>query len=240
MAQPFYDVMKNQNWFGSYINPGKNQYSAAPVSDAYNVRDPDAKGLGQHIARGLSQAMAIGGSKYKAGLIDVSPGTLEYLAGYYSGGAGTFFTRTMDTVAAVMTGGGDKSFEENVAAAPILRRVYGLGDFKPGIRDRYYQLRGDLQAVKNAQKDLTTARDREGMQILMANEGDLFRTGTMRRFEASEKRIRKWVTARNRIIRRENKTDQQLKQIEKYNSLITGAMTQFNQYYFDKIVSESM
>ena len=236
MVQPFYDVMNNQNWFGSYINPGKNQYSAAPVSDAWNVKDPDRKPGWQAI----SQGMAIGGSKYEAGMIDVSPGSLEYLFGYYTGGAGTFMTRMFDTAAAVVTGGGGKSLEENVAAAPILRRVYGLGDMKAGVRDRYYSLRGDMEAVRLAKKDLTTARDREGMQTLMANEGDLFTTGTMRRFEAGEKRIRKWVTARNRIIKKKDKTDMQLKQIEAYNTRISAVMKQFNQYYFDRIVSENL
>ena len=235
MLQPGHDVLANQTWFGGYINPEKNVYEAAPVSDAFNIRDPDSKPGWQAISR----ALAIGGSEFDPGFIDVSPGTLEYLFKYYTGGAGTFLTRVLDTTVAVVSGAALDEPEQTVADAPLLRRVYGLGEFEQADRDRYYQLRGDLAAANNTLKSLRKDRDREGIKLFMATEGDLFTSGLMNRFESTEKRVRKLRTALNKIVRKKGKTDADQRRIDRLNKLITEAMIRFNRDYYDEITKES-
>jgi len=235
MLQPGYDVLTNQTWFGGYINPAKNQFAAAPVTDAFNVKDPDTKQNWQ----ALSQAMAIGGSKYEEGLIDVSPGTLEYLFGYYTGGVGTFMTRTFDTVAAVATPGDGKTFEDVVANAPILQRVYGLGKFEEADRDRYYQLRTDMESVLNVEKDLRAARDIAGMKIFRANEGDLYSTGVISRYKNTERMVDNLRRARNKLVKQANKSEATKRRIEQLDDRMTKLMTRFNRYYYERITKES-
>lgn len=234
MLQPGYDVATNQTWYGGYINPSKSPFDPAPVTDAYNVKDPDKGKKWQVFARGMS----LGTSRYEKGLIDVSPGTLEYLWGYYTGGLGSMIERTFDMAGMMLAPDPDTTADKIVRETPIVRRLYGMADEQMDSRDRYYELRERLARVANTEKDLLEAGDGDAIRLFRAMEGDLYTSGIMARFEGSERRVRSLVRQRNKIQKQADKTDAQKRRVQQLEEQITKEMVRFNTVYFNKIVME--
>ena len=230
LAEPFYDVAANQSWYNTTINPIKNPFDPSPVPDAYNVRDPDQKKVAQFFAQMMSTS-----SQFEAGMIDVSPGTLEYMFSYYTGGVGSFITRLADAAGIMMAGD-----VPDVKDLPMIRKAYGLGESKPDDRRRYYELRTRMASIIDHQKTLREnyAVDPAAYNMFMELEGHHWQTGTAQQFTKAEKRVRMYSRERNRLSKQRNKTPQQLDRIEYLNGLSSQSMLDFNTYYFDRIAME--
>jgi hypothetical protein len=136
-----YDVnSSNRNFFGSPINPEPNPFDKTPAPDAYQYY-PSASLFSQRMADSLNKAT--GGNDFRAGLIDVSPGSIDYMASYHMGGLGSFIKRISDGADRILN---DEPME--VSQIPFVRKVVGKNNpmFETGLA--YDRMKEVLYAVK--------------------------------------------------------------------------------------------
>lgn len=242
VVEPAVDVYSNRNFFGSPINPTKSPFEDVPVPDAYNVVDPDEKQTAQMIAQGLNKLT--GGDPYTSGVIDVAPGTLEYLLEYYSGSAGMSLMRLWDVAKSIAVMEPGTKPGDITAKVPVIRRLYGLS-YEFNHRERYYELRGELAKVKEQYEDLRAARvkDPEAAQKFLEfwqTNRVMWDSGVMKSFEYHERAIDRLTAKRNKIRRMPNKTEVQKRMMTQYEDRISQLMQQFNLIYFNRVVRNDL
>jgi Inorganic Pyrophosphatase/Large polyvalent protein associated domain 38/C-terminal domain on Strawberry notch homologue/P-loop containing NTP hydrolase pore-1 len=130
----------NRNFFGSPINELASQYDKTPAPDAYQYY-PSASLFSQRMADSLNKAT--GGNDFRPGLIDVSPGSIDYMASYHMGGLGSFIKRIADGADRILN---DEPME--VSQIPFVRKVVGKNNpmFETGLA--YDRMKEVLYAVK--------------------------------------------------------------------------------------------
>ena len=175
-------------------------------------------------------------SEFEKGMIDVSPGTLDYLFKYYTGGAGSFVPRLVESAFLMLSGEPD----EAIRTAPIIRRFYGLGGSSPDDRARYYDLRERLAMIEKQRKSFKDGfnTDPAAYQMFMELEGHNYTSGLIARFNAAEKKVRLLSRQRNNIRKIKNKNESQRARIEFLDERLTDVMVGFNRQYFETVLME--
>jgi len=111
--KPISEVDRNKDWLGRPIYP-----------DYPNMTGPDS----QRYFRSVTNASRItaekmnqwtGGTYAESGYVDVSPETIDHIAGTLMGGTGRFFGRSSDTISKMFQGEAPK-----LSTAPFTRRLY--------------------------------------------------------------------------------------------------------------------
>lgn len=121
--RPFAQIQTNTNFFGQPIRPEQQFYHKGEFPDSQKYWS-GCNSLAVKIATGLN--LATFGSEARAGLIDISPETLEHLWDSYMGGFGKTIARTFDL--AVKSATGDEITSNDF---PVIRRFVG--------EDNYFQ-----------------------------------------------------------------------------------------------------
>lgn len=114
LLRPFADVSMNEAWYDAPVYP----MNIAGVKDSLNYYDSDNP-LFVKIASQLSKFT--GGDLGNPGLIEVTPGTLEYLWSQYTGGIGRFFSGAAKTGVSLVTD--PKNMQ--VGDIPFVRKFLG-------------------------------------------------------------------------------------------------------------------
>tara|TARA_R100001126_G_C4887534_1_gene183401 strand:- start:52 stop:7359 length:7308 start_codon:yes stop_codon:yes gene_type:complete len=181
IAQPAYEIAKNENFFGGPIYR-ENLGFGPPLPDSQlqmaSTRAPFVETA--KILNKLSQ-----GNEQQSGSIDISPDTLEHYAEFLLGGAGTFGLRTFDAIDKWSSG--EKLETREI---PFLRRIKGEPNMQQSTSD-YYDRKFDLE---QAQLRLGALRGSERVKFRKENR-DLLRLA--RRMEDTEKRLRELRKRRN-------------------------------------------
>jgi hypothetical protein len=239
IGEPVVDIVRNRDFFGSPIMPDQREGAAGNRSRAFNVRDPDPRGLGDWLSRGITQTASrlTGGSEFDSGLIDVSPDQLAYLVGTAAGGAGKQVMRTVDAVLALTEGDPSKGF----AKAPVFRRYFG-GNTDFNNASRYYDQRAKLTAIQNQRKLLYGSRrsEPEAYAEFMTEHKDYYDRGVMRKFAVTERSLRKLLSGKRRIRDRRDKTTADIERMDRLNTRIDDVMVGFNKYYYERFVKGDM
>lgn len=125
IADPVVDLTRNRDYADRPIMPEPSPYTTPePDSSTYwnNVSTPS-----KAFTSWLNEAT--GGDDVQPGAIDISPETLDYMAGFATGAAGSFFGRIVDLGAKMF----DPQGEITANDLPLTRKVLGG---KPGWYDK--------------------------------------------------------------------------------------------------------
>lgn len=183
IAQPFIEIAKNENFFGSPIYrenfPTGTQLPESSMSMS-TTRTPF-----KWMAK-LSNSL-IGGNEQQSGALDVSPDVLEHLAEFALGGAGQFGMRNLDAFEKWQKGEDLKARE-----IPFLRRIKGEPDERVSMGD-FYERKIKLEQLE-ARLDVLRGADRINFR---KNNAQKLRT--LRDLERAEDQLRKLREQRKRI-----------------------------------------
>ena len=122
VVDPYVSLSQNIDYDGTPIYKEVSQFAVGtPDSQSYwNSASPMSVATAQAI-----NALT-GGSTVRKGLVDFSPDTLDYIFGYFTGGAGAFVQRTMTAGYKVTSGEAFQAFEDGLEAEEVregIRRV---------------------------------------------------------------------------------------------------------------------
>lgn len=129
IADPWIEIETNKNFFGAPIYPETSPFDPAPPPESQRSRS-STNSLAIAIAEGMNKAT--GGDEIVPGAIDVHPGTLEHVWGFFTGGIGRFGMKTYETA----TRGVQGEFEPT--KTPWLRSFYGQTT-EDNARSEYYR-----------------------------------------------------------------------------------------------------
>lgn len=137
---PIAQITRNRDWAGRTIAPAQLPWGA-PKPDAENYW-PDVNPTVKAVTSFLAEAT--GGDAVRAGVVDVSPETVEHLIGFYSGGLGKTLGRLFDVgEKAAMPGR-----EVEIRDIPLLQRLYR--EISPRWGEQHFRENVDL--VERAQR----------------------------------------------------------------------------------------
>lgn len=157
VAQPFVDILKNEDYFGSPIQPTKFPGDEKPDSQNYY---PSVNPVAREIAGFLNRIT--GGNEFRPGLVDVSPESLMHVLQTYAGAAGALVTNTVSAVhrgTAEALGYNTEDPSLDLSDVPFARKFFGT--VSPWQRrDITYQRLGELEVLADEAKvDKTLARE---------------------------------------------------------------------------------
>ena len=183
ITQPFVELARNENFFGSPIY--RENFPTGTQQPDSQLAMSTTRTPFKVIAKSLN-AM-IGGNEQEPGAIDISPDTLEHLAEFALGGAGTFGLRNYDAFEKWQ-----KGEELKVREIPFLRRIKGEPDERVGAADFYER------KIKLEQKEarLDALRGRERLRYRRENSG-YFKT--LSDLDRAERRLRDLRKRRDRL-----------------------------------------
>jgi hypothetical protein len=147
ITQPFWELAKNENYFGSPIY--KENFPTGVQSPASQLAMSTTRTPFKNAAKILNSLT--GGNEYESGYMDVSPDALEHIAEFALGGAGTFGLRSMNAFEKWLAGEELESRE-----VPFLRRVMGEPDKNIAVAD-YYDRKVKLEQKEAAIQGLRGA-----------------------------------------------------------------------------------
>ena len=232
VAEPAVDMLTNRNFFNSPINPDRSKYEVGQRTDAFNVADPDDSRWSTVIAQQL--AYMTGGNPYRKGLIDVAPGTLRYMWDTVLGSAGSTARRTVEALTA-------DTLHQAGVKVPVIRRFYGTeNDFHH--KERYYEMREDLAQLKKERDYFYAGKraDPDAWMDFQREHGDYWDRGVMRKFDQTEKMMRKFTRRRNEVRKIADKTSGQRDRIAFWDKKIDDAVISFNRFYYEKFITGDM
>lgn len=183
---PIADIAENKNFTGRPIQPEQNPFSppVTPSSNYFPSVDPIAK----KVAKGVNAAT--GGDDVEPGWGSFSPESLEYIAGYLTGGAGRF----VSDVITIGNSAFDPTAELEIRDIPFAKSVVTQKSSSVD-KTAYYERTRQVEQVLDRAKQYQERGDMEGL----ANYVERNRTiGAMEAVtKEAEKEMRKVRKARN-------------------------------------------
>jgi hypothetical protein len=188
--RPAMHIHFNENWTGRPLYPARDADKGKPESQQSFRTDTAAS---KYVAEKLNELS--GGDRYRPGMIDIHPGSIDHVMGAITGGVGKFAKNVVDTI---MNGWNGKEWE--ASKTPILRRFVGKLDHNMADSAAYYEARKEAteeaNRVRQAKRDIKTGANEEearayleatpaGRQKLIFDRADQ----QMRRLRAEEERI---------------------------------------------------
>lgn len=216
ILRPVASISLNENFMGGPIFKENMPFGTPkPDSALYFRSTPE---VFKALAKGLNEGT--GGSEFRSGAVDLSPDVMQFLVGYYGGGAYNFFTsRSPNYVTKVVTGV-DREWRE----VPFVRKV--TGKVLPyDDQSKFYERRDEINQLLDERDNL---RGRERVEFVKEYRDKIRLKGTM---ESVEKRLKLLRAQRDRIEAMDlsaAETDKRLQHIEKQ---MKRAIDQFNKRY---------
>lgn len=141
VMRPWWEIQRNEDWLGRPIMPVNPYADFGP--DAYKFY-PGASLWARNVADLANRGT--GGTQAEAGLIDVSPETLDHAFGFLTGGMGRFVGDVTNVSTKLAFGRVDEIESRDF---PFYSTVqYETGDWLD--RDRYYRFRNSVREAKEA------------------------------------------------------------------------------------------
>lgn len=182
IADPFIDILANENFAGNPIYPTGNPYDRSPPPDshqAFNRTNPAFKG----IAEGANALT--GGDDIKPGMVDIHPDTLEHLWSFLVGGVGRFLSQSGETI--VRAGSGE--FEPT--KTPFARSFYGQPT-EDSMKARYYNMREIVMTAMDHYEDyMGSGRTAQADEIKQKFGPELSVAGAFKSADSARRKINK-------------------------------------------------
>ena len=162
VLKPQFELMMNRNFAGSMIYPEKySGQEGKPNSQMYfRSVNPIAKEASQLLNK------ITGGSEVEAGLVDISPESIEHYFSTYTGGVGKFLSNGYNFTNKLVTKGAEEAFDVesgNANKIPFARKFISSNPSFYYDQEKYYQNKEKLsileKQVKEYQKLIDTGRD---------------------------------------------------------------------------------
>jgi hypothetical protein len=194
ITDPIVDLSQNRDYAGRPIMPDEKDFGPQPPDSQRYWNSVPA--FDRIITDFLNQAS--GGDNVRPGSIDVSPETLDFLQQTIMGSAGNFVRNLGALGAKALSDDPSQQFDKN--DIPFARRVVGS---KPAWYDKaaFYARLGEVEQQVDYGKKYIKAGDREGLQQLFGEEGDVLR-------------LEKAAKAARKEMRGERKVERQLKEAQ--------------------------
>jgi predicted RNA methylase len=151
----------------------ENNFGAPIMPDKWNEAKPDSQTMWRNTKgsayAGLAETMnnLSGGSKYKAGLVDVSPESLRFWLTSLTGGAGQF---ALDSINAGMTGTKGAAIEtKEIPVVKAFTHEVGVQD----ARQAYYKAVDEAKEAAGSFRLAKAAHDTEAMAEMMKDNAPL-------------------------------------------------------------------
>lgn len=141
-ADPFIDLLANENFFGTPIHPERNPFDQSPAPKShtsFKSTNPAFKMTTEELNE------LTGGDDVVPGMVDIYPDALEHLWGFFTGGIGRFVSQTAETAQRAA------SLDFEPKKTPWVRSFYGSVD-EDTRRGEYYGQRERVQQVKGQLK----------------------------------------------------------------------------------------
>lgn len=220
ILRPVASISLNENFMGGPIFKENTPFGTPkPDSALYFRSTPE---IFKALAKGLNEAT--GGSEFRSGAVDLSPDVMQFLIGYYGGGAYNFFTsRTPNYITKVVTG-----VQREWREVPFVRKVSGkvlpYDDLS-----KFYDRRDEINQILDERDNL---RGRERIAFVKEYRDKIRLKGVM---ESVEKRLKLLRAQRDRVEVMDlsgAETDKRLQHIEKQ---MKRAIDQFNKRYNESV-----
>lgn len=216
ILRPVASISLNENFMGGPIYKENFPFGTQkPDSALYFRSTPEVfKGL----AEGLNDAT--GGSEFRSGAVDLSPDIMQFLVGYYGGGAYDFFTsRTPNLLTKLATG-----VELEDREVPFWRKVNGkVLPYED--QSIFYDRRNEIQQLADERKNL---RGRDRIQFSKDYREKLRLQGILKSTEDRLKMLRK---QRDRIEVMDLSAAEEDEKLQRVEKQMKRAIDQFNKRY---------
>lgn len=201
ITRPGIHIYSNENWTGKPINP-VNAYGKDHRPDSERHFDSASK---FSVSAAKQMNALTGGSAFKSGYVDMSPGTIDYMLNFLGGGVGRFVANSASVPWKLYQG-------EEVTAdkAPLSRRFVGQVNKEAFDRGAYYEDRDKARdapvslARKAAKRGDPGAADAYDSLSKNATQGDLAGEAL---FDKVDRQISKY-RAEEKKVREDAKLDE--------------------------------
>ncbi|WP_428398324.1 LPD38 domain-containing protein [Marinobacter salarius] len=216
ILRPVASISLNENFMGGPIFKENFPFGTQkPDSALYFRSTPEAF---KELAEGLNEAT--GGSEFRSGAVDLSPDVMQFLVGYYGGGAYDFFTSRSPSFLTKLATGVELEDRE----IPFIRKL--TGSVLP-YEDQsiFYDRRNEIQQLADERKNL---KGRERIEFSKDYREKLRLQGVMKSTEDRLKMLRKQRDRVEVMDLSAAEEDEKLQRIEKQ---MKRAIDQFNKRY---------
>jgi len=216
ILRPVASISLNENFMGGPIYKENMPFGTQkPDSSLYFRSTPDAF---KDLAKGLNDAT--GGSDYRSGAVDLSPDVMQFLVGYYGGGAYDFFTSRTPNAIIKSTQGIELEDRE----VPFFRKIQGkVLPYED--QSKFYDRRNEINQIIDEREAL---RGRERLEFTKEYRGKMRLQGMMRSVEDRLKQLRK---QRDVIEARDISAAEKDKQLQRVESEMKRSIDAFNKRY---------
>lgn len=233
---PVADLALNQDFSGRPIMPTLNPFDPVPPPDSqryWNNVNPASKWVTEKINE------LTGGSRARAGAIDVSPETLDYGFEFIAGAVGKFGERVMMApIRAAKVAAGQEDAVDLIGDIPMVRKVTGSVPSFVDVK-RYQDVRKEILTIDKELKLAKQERDTEKVREILrdakpelrlvnmvkATEQDLKELRTQKRKLQEMDKNRTNPAIQKRLdANRERQKALMIRTLERYNSSIDDKM----------------
>ena len=218
ILRPVASISLNENFMGGPIFKENFPFGTQkPDSALYFRSTPEAF---KALAEGLNDAT--GGSEFRSGAVDLSPDVMQFLVGYYGGGAYNFFTsRTPNAITKWLSGVDLESRE-----IPFWRKINGkVLPYED--QSKFYDRRNEIQQLVDERKAL---KGRERIRF-MKDYRDKLRLAPI--VDSTEKRLKILREQRDRIEMMDLSAAEEDKRLQRVEQQMKRAIDQFNKRYYE-------
>ena len=225
-VDPWISLGQNIDYDKTPIYKQVSQFAVGtPDSQAYwNSASPFAVGTAQLLNKFGFLGIG-GGSDVRGGILDFSPDTLDFIFGYFTGGAGMFVKRSLELGYNIGSGEAFEAFEEGLTGqeardflrtVPILRRaVYSTSERED--TGNFIRKRNEVFIARKELKAAVEAGDQSEIQRVRQKYPDELKIyGIIRAINSKRQKL---TAVRNKIIRDkdldEDKKELQLERLDK-------------------------
>jgi len=216
ILRPVASISLNENFMGGPIFKENTPFGTPkPDSALYFRSTPE---MFKALAKGLNEAT--GGSEFRSGAVDLSPDVMQFLIGYYGGGAYNFFTSRAPNAAVKWAQGVELEDRE----IPFYRKLHGKV-LPYDDQSKFYDRRDEINQLVDERDNL---RGRERVEFVKEYRDKLRLHGVI---DSVEKRLKTLREQRDRVESMNlsaAETDKRLQHIEKQMKRV---IDQFNKRY---------
>jgi len=216
ILRPIASIALNENFMGGPIYKENFPFGTQkPDSSLYFRSTPEAFKV---LAEGLNDGT--GGSDYRSGAVDLSPDVMQFLVGYYGGGAYSFFTSRVPNFAVKASTGVEMEDRE----LPFYRKVSGKV-LPYDDQSKFYDRRNEIAQLVDERKNL---KGRERLEFAKEYRGKMQLQGMVK---SVEKRLKSLRNQRDRIESLELSASEKDERLQKVERRMKGAIDKFNKRY---------
>jgi hypothetical protein len=233
---PLTDLALNMDFSGRPIMPTPNPFDPTPPPDSqryWNNVSPVSKWVTEKINE------LTGGSKARAGAVDVSPETLDYAVEFLSGAVGKFGERLVTLPFRGMAAAqGDLPLEDLVGEIPMYRKLSGRVPSYVDI-SRYQEMRSEVLTIADELK--IAQQEGEGAKAIEIRREAQPELRMVAMVKATEQRLKELRSERRKLQETYKRTENEavLNRIranrERQKELMIKALDRYNSSVDDKM-----